>query len=113
MEDQQVMEMSLEKEETRDCAFQYAYTIGHFFRQTKIVRDETGLTLTEAKALLAEYKKDIMRMLQNEDLDSLEAVVWVDMKDEHSYGDSLIYITHEYKTDGKDIWKEVKEYVTI
>ena len=99
--------------EERNCAFQYAYTTGRIFRQTTIVQDKSGLTLDEAIELYRHHKKDIIKKLQNEDVESLEAVIWTGMIDSYSYKGSLIYITHDYKTDGEKIWQEVKEYINI
>lgn len=98
--------------EEKNCAFQYAYTKGGIFRDTKIVCDKSAITLDEAKALFNSYKKEIIGILKNkDDYDSLEAVIWIDMKDEFSYGDTLIYITLDFDTDGTDIWEVKKEYI--
>lgn len=100
--------------EVRDCAFQYAYTKGTFFRETKIVCDKSNLTFQEAKDLFNFYKKDIINILKNkDDYTSLEAVIWVNMKDEFSYNENKVYITLDFETDGNYIWEVKKEYVNI
>lgn len=69
--------------EEKNCAFQYAYTKGYIFCDTKIVHDESNLTLTEAKELLKKYQKEIIGILKNkDDYKSLEAVIWINMPDE-------------------------------
>lgn len=98
----------------KNCAFQYAYTKGYIFTETKIVCDETDLTLDEAKELFNKYRKEIISILKNkDDYKSLEAVIWIDMEDSHSYGKHLVYITLDYETNGVDIWETKREYITI
>lgn len=100
--------------EEKNCAFQYAYTKGYIMRDTKIVHDESNLTLCEAKDLFNKYKKDIISILKNkEDYQSLEAVIWINMPDEFSYGDSLVYVTLDFETDGNNIWETTRNYVKI
>jgi len=101
-------------EQERNCAFQYAYIKNRLFRDTQIVCDKSALTLNEAKGLFNNYKKDIINILKNkEDYLSLEAVIWINMVDEFSYGETLVYVTLNFETDGKDIWETVKQYVKI
>lgn len=98
----------------RNCAFQYAYTKNRIFGDTVIVCDKSGITLDEAKELFNSYKSDIIKILKNkDDYQSLEAVIWVNMVDEFSYGDTLVYITLDFETDGEDIWETIKQYVKI
>jgi hypothetical protein len=100
--------------EGKNCAFQYAYTRGTIFRDTKIVHDESNLTLTQAKELFKKYQKEIMNILKNkDDYQSLEAVIWVNMPDEFSYGEHIVYVTLDFETDGKDIWETIKQYVKL
>ena len=55
-----------------------------------------------------------MGILKNkDDYQSLEAVIWINMPDEFTYGESLIYVTLDFDTDGKDIWEIKKEYIKI
>lgn len=98
----------------RNCAFQYAYTTNMIFRDTKIVHDQSNLTLQEAKDLFNKYKKEIIQILKNkDDYQSLEAVIWINMPDEFSYGDSLVYVTLDFDTDGDNIWEVTKQYVKL
>jgi len=101
-------------EQDKNCSFQYAYTKNRIFRDTVIVHDQSGITLDEAKSLFNKYKKEIMGILKNkDDYQSLEAVIWINMPDEFTYGESLIYVTLDFDTDGKDIWEIKKEYIKI
>lgn len=100
--------------EEKNCAFQYAYTKGRIMRDTKIVHDESNLTLSQAKDLFNKFKKDIIKILQDKDnYESLEAVIWINMPDEFSYGDSLVYVTLDFETDGDKIWEVTKNFVKI
>lgn len=96
-----------------NCAFQYAYTEGLMFGNTVIVHDQSNLTLDEAKALFLKYKPEIMKKLQQDNLKSLEAVIWINMPNSYSFGDNLIYVTQDFETDGKEIWETVKQYVKV
>lgn len=102
--------MSEEVKQERNCAFQFAYTrpwVG-----TKIVEDKTELTLDEAKELYRQHKPFIIKLLQDK-VESLEAVIWINMTTPNDYGDHLIYITYEFETDGREIWQTIREYVKI
>jgi hypothetical protein len=94
----------------RNCAFQFAYT--RPWRGTTIVEDKSELTLDEAKELLRKHKPQIIKLLKDK-VESMEAVIWINMEDKHSYGDSLIYITQMHETDGKEIWETKRHYVEI
>lgn len=100
--------------EEKNCAFQYAFTKGYILRETKIVHDESNLTLTEAKELFKKYQKEIINILKNkDDYRSLEAVIWINMPDEFSYGEHLIYVTLDFETDGNSIWETTRQYVKL
>lgn len=95
--------------EERNCAFQYAKIHGTIFRRTEIVYDKSELTLTEAKELWNKYYPDCAKHIKDED-NSAEMVIWINMPDNHSYGDTLHYISTDAESDGKDIWVTTKEY---
>jgi len=63
--------------------------------------------------LYKQHEKDIISKLKDDNVSSLEAVIWINMPDSHSYGDNLIYITNDFKTDGTRIWEDVRKYVEI
>lgn len=96
-------------EELRNCAFQYAYKRWNI----EMVCDKTNLTFEEAKDLFLEYKQDIINKLQDDDYSQIEACIWINMPDEYTFGDYYLYITDEYKTDGKRIWTEEKQYINL
>lgn len=96
--------------EERNCAFQYAKITGQFFRDTKIVCDESDLTLSEAKELWNKYYSDLAKHIKNGETG--EMVIWINMPDSHSYGDKLQHISTDAESDGINIWETRKEYFT-
>jgi len=94
----------------RNCAFQYAKMSTGIFRDTKIVCDQTELTLEEAKELWNKYYPDAAKHIKNEG--EVEMVIWINMVDAHSYGESLQYISTDSESDGNQIWVTKKEYFT-
>lgn len=96
----------------KNCAFQFAYTRDFLFADTKIICDESELTMDEATALWEKHKPEVIKILKNkDDYKSMEAVLWVDMEDKHSYGKHSFYITIDNETDGKNIWENKREYI--
>lgn len=93
-----------------NCAFQYAKMSSGIFRNTNIVCDETELTIEEAKALWNKYYPDAAKWIKEGD--EVEMVIWINMQDKFSYGESLAYISTDAESDGKDIWVTKKEYFT-
>lgn len=98
----------MEKEQQRNCAFQYAKIFGEIFRDTKIIHDESELTLDEAKALYNKYYPDLAKHIKNGQTG--EMAIWINMVDSHSYGEQLAYIGTDAESDGRDIWEIKKTY---
>ena len=96
-------------EDIRNCAFQYAYKRWSI----EIVCDETNLTFEEAKELFLQHKQDIINKLQDDNYSQIEACIWINMPDEYTFGDSYLYITDDCKTDGVEIWKDVRQYTDL
>lgn len=92
----------------RDCAFQYAKINGKVFRDTKIVCDESGLTIDEAKELWKKYYPDLAKHIKNGDTG--EMALWINMVDDHSYGETLAHISTDAESDGQTIWETRKHY---
>lgn len=90
--------------EERNCAFQYA-TI-----QGKILCDETGLTLDEAKELFNKHYDDAAKRIYNGG--QIQMAIWHNMPDEDSYGDKFVFIDNDAKSDGKTIWEDNPRYYT-
>lgn len=101
--------MSTETQE-RNCAFQYAKITGEIFRDTKIVCDQSELTLDEAKALWNQYYPDLAKHIKNGN--SGEMAIWIGMPDAHSYGETLQHISTDAESDGITIWLVKKDYFT-
>ena len=93
-----------------NCAFQYAKMSKGVFRNTQIVCDKTEITLDEAKELWNTYYPDAAKHIHNEG--EVEMVIWINMKDASSYGDSLAYISTDAESDGTNIWETKKEFFT-
>lgn len=89
-------------EQQRNCAFQYAKIRDGIYRDTKIVKDESELTLEEAKSLWNEYYPDAAKWIK--DGGSVEMVIWINMATPQSYGDTLQYISTDAESNGVDIW---------
>lgn len=96
--------------ENRNCAFQYAKITGQIFRDTKIVCDESDLTLDEAKALWNKYYPDLAKHIKNGETG--EMAIWIDMPDNTSYGKTLQHISTDAESDGIHIWETKREYFT-
>ena len=79
----------------RHCAFQY-------YNGTKVVCDKHTLTLEEAKDLWNEYYTDMVeKTTDNEDI---EVAIWINMKDNSDYRDTLIHLSAPEVRDGK-LWE--------
>ena len=101
--------MTDKKEEIeRNCAFQYAKITGEIFRDTKIVCDKTELTLDEAKDLWNQYYPDLAKHIKNGNTG--EMVIWINMVNPCSYGESLCHVSTDAESDGISIWETKKEY---
>lgn len=98
------------KTQERNCAFQYAKITGEIFRDTKIVCDQSELTLDEAKALWNQYYPDLAKHIKNGNTG--EMAIWIDMPDAHSYGETLQHISTDAESDGVNIWEVKKHYFT-
>jgi hypothetical protein len=96
--------------EERNCAFQYAEMETGIFGNTKIVCDETNLTLDEAKELWDKYYPRAAKHIYHDG--QVEMVIWVDMVTPSSYGNHLQYISTDAESDGVNIWVTTKDYFT-
>ena len=96
--------------EERNCAFQYAKMRDGIFRDTTIVEDKTGLTISEAKELWNAHFNDAAKWIK--DGNSVEMVIWNDMDSPQSYGKWLEYISTDAESDGNEIWETKKIYFT-
>jgi hypothetical protein len=96
--------------EKRNCAFQYAKITGNIFRDTKIVCDETNLTLEEAKILWNKYFPDLAKHIKEGNTG--EMAIWINMPDSYSYGETLQHISTNAESDGISIWETLKTYFT-
>lgn len=96
--------------EERNCAFQYAEMETGIIRNTKIVCDETSLTLDEAKALWNKYYPRAAKHIYHDG--EVEMVIWIDMETPHSYGKHLEYISTDAESDGFRIFETKKTYFT-
>lgn len=96
--------------EEKNCAFQYAEIETGFFRNTKIISDETSLTLQEAKELWNKYYLQAAKHILNGG--EVEMVIWIDMETPNSYGKSLEYISTDAESNGSTIWETRKSYFT-
>lgn len=94
----------------KNCAFQYAKMSGNIFKSIDIISDETNLTLDEAKLLWNKYFQDCAKHIKNGG--TCEMVIWINMEDEHSYRDSIQYISTDAESDGSSIWETKKTYFT-
>lgn len=94
----------------KNCAFQYAKITGNILRDTKIVCDETDLTLEEAKILWNKYFPDLAKHIKNGDTG--EMVIWINMADSHSYDERLQHISTDAESDGISIWETRRAYFT-
>jgi hypothetical protein len=97
-------------EQEKNCAFQYAKITGSIFRNTQIVCDETELTLDEAKVLWNKYFSDLAKHINNGDTG--EMVIWINMINDHSYGEKLQHISTDAESNGVSIWETRKTYFT-
>jgi hypothetical protein len=97
-------------EQEKNCAFQYAKMSGQIFRDTRIVCDETELTLEQAKELWNKYFSDCAKHIKSGG--TCEMVIWINMYTPQSYGDSLQYISTDAESDGISIWETKKTYFT-
>lgn len=97
-------------EQERNCAFQYAKIKDGFFRNTTIVCDKTELTIDEAKELWNKYYPDAARWIHEGSC--VEMVIWINMQDPKSYGESLQYISTDAESDGNIIWETKRSYFT-
>ena len=102
------MSTEINKEQDKNCAFQYAKITGEIFRDTKIICDESGLTLDEAKELWNKYYPDLAKHIKNGNTG--EMAIWINMIDKHSYGETLAHISTDAESDGQSIWEIKKQY---
>jgi len=94
----------------KDCAFQYVQMSGQIFKDTKIVCDETELTLEQAKELWNKYFPDCAKNIKRGG--TCEMVIWINMQTPQDYRDSLQYISNAAQSDGISIWETKKIYFT-
>lgn len=94
----------------KKCAFQYAKITGEIFRDTKIICDESELTLDEAKALWNKYYPDLAKHIKSGNTG--EMAIWINMPNAHSYSETLQHISTNAESDGVNIWETKKEYFT-
>ena len=97
-----------EQTEEKNCAFQYAEMGTGIFRNTKIVEDQSELTIDEAKALWNKYYPRAAKHIYHDG--EVEMVIWINMPDDHTYGDTLQYISTDAESDGNTIWETTKKY---
>ena len=97
-------------EQEKNCAFQYAKMSGQNYSDTKIVCDETEMTLEQAKELWNKYFPDCAKHIKGGG--TCEMVIWINMHTTQSYGDSLQYISTDAESDGISIWVTKKTYFT-
>lgn len=102
--------MTEEITQERNCAFQYAKITGEVFRDTKIVCDETDLTMDQAKELWNKYYPDLAKHIKNGNTG--EMALWIGMVDSYSYNKTLQHISTDAESDGVEIWQTKKEYFT-
>lgn len=88
----------------KNCAFQYAKmnTLGSI----NIVCDKSQLTIDECKKLWNEHFADAAKWIKEGN--TVEMVIWINMYDAHSYGDTLQYISTDAESDGVQIWETKK-----
>jgi hypothetical protein len=67
------------------------------------VCDKNELTIDEAKALWNQHYEDAAKWIKGGDF--VEMVIWINMKDKYSYGESLQYISHDAESNGIEIWE--------
>ncbi len=94
--------------ELKNCAFQYAYKRVY---GSVVVVDEVGLTFSKAKDLYQSHRQDIIKKLQDEDYTQIEAALWINMPDTGTFGETYLYITDEYETDGTRIWVNEQKFI--
>ena len=94
----------------RECAFQYAKITGNFYRSTKIVCDETNLTLDEAKNLWNKYFPDLAEHIKNGETG--EMIIWINMENDCAYKEKLEHISTDAESDGISIWETRRTYFT-
>lgn len=92
----------------KDCAFQYAYESGY---KTNFVEDTELITLDEAKELWEKYLPDFIYRLQRGD--EPEMALWVDMKDNTDYHDTLAHANQHTETDGHRLWETKRVYIDV
>lgn len=97
-------------EQPKNCAFQYAKMTTGFFSKTEIVCDKTELTLDEAKQLWNDSYSDCARWIAKGN--TAEMVIWINMADKNSYGETLQYISLDAASDGISIWETKKVHFT-
>ena len=78
--------------DVRHCAFQY-------WNGRKMVKDKSELTLVEAKNLWNEYYSDMVE--KTEESDNIEVAIWINMKDESDYQETLIHLSAPEVRNGK------------
>jgi hypothetical protein len=91
----------------KNCAFQYAK---NRFMGSEMVCDKSELTLDEAKALWNEYYPDLAKHI-NGGMTG-EMVIWINMANAHSYGETLQHISTDAESNGVDIWETRRTYFT-
>jgi len=93
---EQNKELSIEKQcdihVVTNCAFQY-------YDGNKVVSDETKITLEEAKELWNKYYDDMVEKT-TDGLD-IEVAIWINMKNDSDYRDTLIHLSSPEVRNGK------------
>ncbi len=89
-----------------NCAFQYAKMQTGCFRNTKIVCDKSSITIEEAKELWNKHYDDCAKWISDGGV--CEMVIWINMPNDHTYSDTLQYISTDAESDGVKIWETRK-----
>ena len=76
----------------KHCAFQY-------YNGRSVVCDRYALTLEEAKELWNEYYTDMVE--KTTDGEDIEVAIWINMKDDSDYRETLIHLSAPEVRNGK------------
>lgn len=93
-------------EEQKDCAFQFV--VSPKWGSVKFIKDTDLITLTEAKELYKKYLLEFIKNLQNDQ--NPEMGIWIGMKNNTDYKESLVHLDKDWQTDGENLWINKKEY---